>query len=546
MADQYRVVANRELRVVDLIGRDRLCLHANERPLADVCRASREEADFGQLPSSVATWSEVQAHLTDRCPYHTLQGLIRQADLVVAEYSWLFSRLAVAGEFDWLLSPPSETVAVVDEAHNLAVRVRAELDVELPLDAFRVSLATEPGTAEQCLSPVIAAVAGSDPEEGVPASTLLRAAGGTAAVRAALAAYAEREVAEARLSPARRFLTLILLPDREVVVHLVPETDGAAARVVARIVDPTPQLASGWQRLTAGLCMSGTLAAPADDPDELRYQIPLLGLSENQTIARKYASPFPTRNRRWVFCPDTVGTASRRKTFYPRYAAHIEAIGKQTNGVTAVFFSSYDFLEQVRDHLSAPELERVVIETTADASIDSPVPLDIYREQLERLRGQHDRAYLFAVYAGKIAEGADFPGNLIRTVICVSIPLEWPRLFNRRLRERYADQFASVAAELGDDALLKAEEYANARVPLALVLQACGRGLRSLTDRCAFVLLDARYGGNGGLDWRRFLDPPPYNAARPELAVQTFHSHEQPTGSGDWDPVVIAACARRP
>src|SRR5688572_9593307 len=158
--------------------------------------------------------------------------------------------------------------------------------------------------------------------------------------------------------------------------------------------------------------MSGTLAAPADDSDELCYLVPLFGLPPGRTAARKYASPVTPDNRRWVFCPDTLGTARRRESFYPRYAAHVEAIGRQTPGVTAVFFSSYAFLEAVRDQLPPNERELVVAEGRADAAGDTPESLDGYRERLEALRAEHGRAYLFAVYAGKIAEGADFAGNL--------------------------------------------------------------------------------------------------------------------------------------
>jgi DNA excision repair protein ERCC-2 len=545
LADRFRAAVGRELRLVDLVGREQLCLHPNERPLADLCRDSRERATFEQLPSPVASWAEVRDHLADACPYHALQGLLREADLVIADYWWLFSRLAVGGKLDRLLDLPAETAVIVDEAHNLSARTRAELDFDEPLAAFRDRPQSEHESVARCLAPVLNAVAESDPEEGVAPSVLLHAAGGEAAVRAALDAFNDPETVELVPSAARRLLTLLELPDPEAVIYLVPEAEGAPARVVGRVVDPTPLLVAAWGRVTAGLCMSGTLAAPADDPDELRYLVPLFGLPPGRTAARKYASPFPPDNRRWVFCPDTLGIVRRRESFYPRYAAHLEAIGRQTPGITAVFFSSYAFLEAVRDQLSVSERGLVVSEGRADAAGDSPESLDGYRARLAALRTQRGRAYLFAVYAGKIAEGADFAGNLIRTVVCVSLPLEWPQLFHRRLRERFAVQFAPVAQELGDRATEKAEEYAAARAPLALVLQACGRGLRSPSDRCAFVLLDARYGGDGrGPDWRAFLEPPPYNAARPELAVQTFHAAEQSVAAGDWDPVVLAACGR--
>jgi Rad3-related DNA helicase len=265
------------------------------------------------------------------------------------------------------------------------------------------------------------------------------------------------------------------------------------------------------------------------------------------TRVRKYASPFPPRNRRWIYCPDTLGTYSQRTAHYGRYAAHVSAIGVATPGVTAVFFSSYDFLEQVASQL--PESERVLLvrEARKDAgNPGAPGGLDDYRRQLKQLVLAQRRAYLFAVYQGKIAEGADFPDNLIRSIVCVSLPLERPLLFHERLRRRYELALAPVAARLGDDVGAKAREYALERLSLSLVLQACGRGLRRPEDRCALVLLDRRYGeGSSGLDWRRFLDPAPYNTPRPDQSVMTFHAPDPAPAVGDWDPVILAACGRR-
>ena len=113
--------------------------------------------------------------------------------------------------------------------------------------------------------------------------------------------------------------------------------------------------------------MSGTLAAPSDNDDELRYQVPIFGLPSEGTVTRKYASPFPLRNQRWIYCPDTLGTYRERGAHVRRYVEHITGVGQATPGVTAVFFSSYGFLEQVRAGIPASEQALIVAESRADA-----------------------------------------------------------------------------------------------------------------------------------------------------------------------------------
>jgi len=117
----------------------------------------------------------------------------------------------------------------------------------------------------------------------------------------------------------------------------------------------------------------------------------------------------------------------------------------------------------------------------------------------------------------------------------------YPALFHQRLEALYAGRFAEIAEALGDDPQAKAREYARDRLSLSLVLQACGRGIRSETDRCAFVLLDKRYHDYG---WRRFLEPRPYNLLRPERTVGDFHRTVAVVASGEWDKALVKPSRR--
>lgn len=541
LAADFANQTGEQLRVVDLVGRRVLCRYPDAANLDDFCKRSRNTASFNQLPSPVSTWREVQSHLGNRaCPYHTLQGLMAGAHVVICDYWWLFSE---SGRTQLAGFSSDDSIVIVDEAHNLPVRVRDELSIDEPVDNIERAILQAPDLARPHLETIVEEVRKIPSGEGVSPLWFTQRVGGTQTVQATLDILKARGSIEGHVPVLERLLRLLLQSDEAAVAYL--EDDGVnPIKLIFRLVDPTPILRSGYNNAYASLSMSGTLAAPSDDSSELSYQVPLFGLTLSETLTRKYASPFPSNNRRWVYCPDTLGTFKEREKYLDTYAKHIVAIGQRTPGVTAVFFSSYPFLEMVRERVVKHiKQEMVISEQRADA--ESPdarlASLSDYEQRLREFIHEKERVFLFAVYQGKLAEGADFNGNLIKTVICVSVPIEYSQLYHERLQNLYQRLFESIAKERGDSLREKAWEYALHRVSLSQVLQACGRGIRSEDDRCAFVLLDQRYGdGNKGYRWRRFLEPRPYNLTHPERTVVSFHSTSQTRDEEKWDKVLLS------
>ena len=547
LAASFAARTGQPLRVVDMVGRHLLCRHPETGSLSDFCRRSRDTANFAQLPDHVSTWQEVQSHLGSRaCPYHALQGLMARAHITICDYWWLFSEVGRDSGLTQLAGfSSSDSIVVVDEAHNLPMRVRDELSVDESIDEIERAILRMPAPVRRYLETIMGEVHTIPFGEGISPSGLTRHIGGIQAARATLDILKTFEPIEGYTPTPERMLRLLLQPDEAVVAYLETD-DGNTKQLIFRLVDPTPTLRFGYNRVYASLNMSGTLAAPSDDSDELSYQVPLFGLKLSETLTRKYASPFPQINRRWVYCPDTLGTFKKREKYLDTYASHIAAIGQSTPGVTAVFFSSYSFLEQVKERvLSRVEQGMVVSESRADAE-DSDTHLtnlNDYERRLRDLVSKNGKAFLFAVYQGKLAEGADFDRNLIKAVICISIPLEYPKLFHDRLQSLYESFFRPIAEERGDSLGEKAREYALDRVSLSQVLQACGRGIRRETDRCAFVLLDQRY-GDKDYRWRRFLEPRPYNLAHPEQTVAAFHDTPQTFREAEWDSALLPGSTR--
>lgn len=546
LAARFEARAGQPLRAVDLVGRELLCDHPRAQTLAPTCRSARDQSDFATLPAGILSWEDVKTALSGQtCPYHTLQGLMIRAHVVVCDYWWLFSPMAQElGLTQQAGFSPTDSVIIVDEAHNLTPRVRGWLDVEEAPDRLAETIRNTSPKARACLEPVLDALSQAAIGEGVAPSALLGRVGGANAIRAALTEMISARQPDAAADTPERILRLLLHPDDAVVIYPAEDSERHGHRLVFRLVDPIPILQTGYCRVHASLSMSGTLAAPSDNDDELRYQAALFGLPPEGTVTRKYASPFPLRNQRWIYCPDTLGTYRERGAHMRWYVEHITGVGQATPGVTAVFFSSYSFLEQAQAAMPETEWLLIVSESRADAQgQDIPSDLSAYETRLRQLVETSGRAYLFGVYQGKLAEGTDFRGNLLKSIVCVSIPMEYPALYHQRLDALYTSRFAEVAEALGDDGREKAREYARDRLSLSLVLQACGRGIRSEDDQCAFVLLDKRY---HEYNWRRFLVPRPYNLRRVYMVPKMFHhrEYEYEVTDADWDEAF--QLARRP
>jgi ribonuclease HIII len=541
------------LHVVDLVGRGQFCLYPKSQSLKKQCKRSGVEADWDKLPSGIASWQEVDAHMKadgQMCPYHTLQSLMPRAHVIICDYWWLFSQitqekgLAKNAGFS-----PIDSILIVDEAHNLPQRVRDESSVEAPIeDIERALKSVEELEAYSILGRIMLKVKNIPLGTDVSPSQLLQEVGGKTAIQLALDTLIQDEMllGDVHSSISIRLLRSLLQADDKVIIYTDKDLEGRM-HLHFRLVDASDTLREGYKRVYASLTMSGTLSAPSDSNAELQYQLPIFGLPSEGTLTEVYASPFPLLSQRWIYTPDTLGTASDRYNYLDAYAAHILAIGKATPGVTAVFFSSYAFMNQVRAKFTdVKERALIVPEDSNDANNPDSIGGNLrdYERRLRTVVENHHRAYLFAVYKGKLAEGADFSDNLIKTVICVSLPLEHRALYHIRLEALYTSSFALIAEKLHDDPQMKAKEYAWDRSSLSLILQACGRGIRREGDTCMFVLLDKRYNSP---NWRRFLEPKPFNLPDPEKTVEKFHLEAQVSKDedGSWDEALHQAYRKR-
>ena len=90
-------------------------------------------------------------------------------------------------------------------------------------------------------------------------------------------------------------------------------------------------------------------------------------------------------------------------------------------------------------------------------------------------------AVLLAVAGGSFSEGIDLPGDLLKGVIIVGLPLAKPDLETQELINYYDKRFS------------KGWDYGYTAPALIKTLQSAGRCIRSETDRGIVVFMDERY-----------------------------------------------------
>jgi len=90
-------------------------------------------------------------------------------------------------------------------------------------------------------------------------------------------------------------------------------------------------------------------------------------------------------------------------------------------------------------------------------------------------------AVLLGVATGSFGEGIDLPGNLLKCVVVVGLPLQQPDLETKELISYYDKKFG------------KGWDYGYIFPAFNKTLQNAGRCIRSETDKGVVVFLDQRY-----------------------------------------------------
>ena len=409
------------------------------------------------------------------CPFELSLELAMLSDVIVCDYNYVFDPLVA---MDRLLLSPGSACLLVDEAHQLAPRVRDAYSAEVSLDTLR-ELRRETGRQlgrkgglYRALTGAIHAMKEAAAQEGfdalsVPPESLLKAMERMREQAAEQLALGAGAVAADSFSLANAYLFAAGRFDER--YALLTSGGEKHARIELALLSAAQEILSVTKSARGVVYFSATLA-PFD------FTKTMLG-SEEGDACLLLPSPFDPAQLEARIAPIDIRYQSREKTA-PQVAGAIYDHLRQHGGHTIVFFPSYAYMARIGEILlgmdNAPELIR---EKRGMTEEEKNAVLSLFEGK--------ERVILLAVLGGAFSEGIDLPGDRLKNVIIVSTGLPQPDEKIKAMQAYYDAQ--------GHDGF-----YLCMTLPgMIRVIQAAGRLIRTDSDAGTLLLIDSRFRYSG-------------------------------------------------
>jgi len=216
--------------------------------------------------------------------------------------------------------------------------------------------------------------------------------------------------------------------------------------------------------------MSGTLKP-------MEQYVDSIGLAKERLQVRSFPSPFPEKNRRFIYAGDVTTRYedfTRDPTIKEKIGGYLKEIALQAPGRNTIFFfPSFKLLHSFSSRGRDLELQRPVFVERQKMSNDEHHRL---LQDFKRSEG----GLLFSVVGGRTSEGMDFPGKELEIVVVVGIPYPKPTIKLQALQFYNEEKF-------------RQGYFYTFHAPASRKLaQALGRLIRTETDRGLGIILDKR------------------------------------------------------
>ncbi len=418
------------------------------------------------------------------CPYEMSLKIAKQATVIITDYFYLFSPVIREKFMSKIDKQLEASIIIVDEGHNLPDRIRNLLSQTL--STVTLSFAQKEAAShgfEPLLQPLavlgntLAALSRGVKEERalekndlmkplldlMPYADLLEALESGAVI-------VTKEQKRSALGTVAEFLNAWTGTDEGYARILSKKRTprGETLQLSYQCLDPSLVTTPVIEQSYWTLLMSGTL----NPPDMYRD---LLGFPINAET-QEYGSPFAAKNRLTIVIPKTTTKfTARSEQQYADTAKILIDLINNVPGNCAIFFPSYQLRDHVYKYLET-ECARTMFREDPSLTKDDRV------EMIERFKSYKDAgAVLLGVASGSFGEGIDLPGDYLKCVIVVGLPLSKPDLQTQELIKYYEDKFG------------RGWDYGYVLPAFTKTLQNAGRCIRSETDRGAMIFLDERY-----------------------------------------------------
>jgi DNA excision repair protein ERCC-2 len=492
-----------------------------------------------EMKDKVTPPSELSEICRGVCPYEVMSLYAKSSDIVIVNYTHIFSPDFQDIIFQWLEMERDSVTLIVDEAHNLGDAVRAMsariltarmIDLaEREVEKFEGSLGQarlEETRAEaswrregiriiRTLLPRIRKFLKSREARMQEGEALLDADlfrtflyNGIDDVDEALSYFSDVAVAVAELNLAegdrenlqgdiQPSLALVLLflrdmeqaeTDESYQRKVVVSVNGGRkwSRLEVNRIDPAHTIRRIVDNINATVMLSGTFS-PLD-----AYELYYLG-EENRARKLSLPNPFPKDNRLLIASERATTQLEAREDADNRreISEHIKSIIECVPGNVAVFFTSYPMMNNYRETCLA-SARRAGKKTFIEPRSYAEVP-----QLLEEffMLGSSGGGVLMGVCGGKLAEGIDYKGEALNGVAVIGLPLAVYDDIQKEVNAYFIKKYGREKGML----------IAYTLPAINRGLQAAGRVIRAESERGVLLFCDRRFGGNGIGGVKEFL-----------------------------------------
>lgn len=414
------------------------------------------------------------------CPFEFSLDIALFANIIICDYNYIFDPKVYLKRFFSEESKNKNHIVLIDEAHNLVDRAREMYSADLNKQSFleirrffkngdiRIySLLTKINNFFNELSHkfdenTLAITENKYPEDFIYLimefisyiNKWLAKNEGNENYNKILEIYF-KSIDFIRISELfdKRYITFIQKEKKDIIFKLY-------------CIDPSFVLSKIEKRLLSSIFFSATLTP-------VRYFMDILGGEKNDNFIN-ILSPFNLNNLCIIIDTAISTKYSKREKSYPLIADRIHNIIKHKNGNYIVFFSSYDYMDKVKEIFCRKYTDiKILIQSQSMTEKEKVNFLDKFN--------LNNNILGFAVLGGIFSEGIDLIGDkLIGSIIIgVGLPLICTE---RNILKDYYNEKNSMGFE-----------YAYIYPGMNKVLQAAGRVIRSENDKGIVFLIDDRY-----------------------------------------------------
>ncbi len=456
------------------------------------------------------------------CPYEIAIELIKEAHVVVGDYAYVFHPMINEMLFKKTGKKMENSIIIVDEAHNLPVRVRSS--ASLKLTSYMIKNAIKEAKKYQYQETL---------ESLVHIQNILNEI--TENMQVSEQKLIKKDEVMHKLNSFKHYDKII--EDLDFIAEAVRELQKRSAiGGIARFLEAWKVESTGFARYVeikmtrnkevitelhykcldpavvtkeiiskthSTILMSGTLT-----PTNMYRDI--LGFSTENTKEYMYESPFPKNNRLVLVVPKTTTKFTQRnEQQFNAIAQECAVVANAVNGNSIIFFPSYAIRDNVYKYFSVACEKTVFVETPNMTKEDKTALLERFKAY------KKSGAVLLAAGTGSYGEGIDLPGDFLKCVIIVGLPLTSPDLETKQLIDYFDQKFK------------RGWDYGYVFPAFNRVLQNAGRCIRSETDRGVIIFMDERY------IWPMYSRCFPHDlhvelSKEPEIDIALFFSTKRP------------------